>query len=118
MSHCIEPKLNESNQPYFIYDFPLSQAALAKQSESDSRVAERFEVYIDGIELANGFHELTDAKEQRKRFQTYLQQRQNLNLELVPMPESFLEALAHGLPICSGVALGIDRLLMIANQAK
>lgn len=118
MSHCIEPKLNETNQPYFIYDFPLSQAALAKQSAKDARVAERFEVYMHGIELANGFHELTDAIEQRQRFEDYLSQREKLNLANLPMPESFLAALQHGLPACSGVALGIDRLLMIANHTN
>lgn len=118
MSHCIEPKLNEANQPYFIYDFPLSQAALAKQSAKDARVAERFEVYMHGIELANGFHELTDPIEQRRRFEDYLSQREKLNLASLPIPEPFLAALQHGLPACSGVALGIDRLLMIANHAK
>lgn len=118
MSHCIEPRLNEHNQPYFIYDFPISQAALAKQSETDPRVAKRFEVYMHGIELANGFHELTDAIEQRHRFETYLAQRNILKMEPLPMPESFLAALQHGLPACSGVALGIDRLLMLINQAQ
>lgn len=113
MSYCIEPKLNEKNQPYFIYDFPISQAALAKQSDSDPRVAERFEVYINGLELANGFHELTDASEQRYRFERYLTARKESNLEHIPMPENFLAALQHGLPACSGVALGIDRLAML-----
>lgn len=117
MSHCIEPKLNEYKQPYFIFDFPISQAALAKQSKADSRVAERFEVYLHGMELANGFHELTDAVEQRQRFENYLLQRKKLGLEPIPMPENFLAALEHGLPECAGVALGIDRLLMIAAES-
>ncbi len=116
MSHCIEPKLNEHKQPYFIYDFPISQAALAKQSNTDPRVAERFEVYLHGMELANGFNELTDVIEQRIRFENYLQQRKNLGLEMIPMPENFLAALQHGMPACAGVALGIDRLLMIEND--
>jgi lysyl-tRNA synthetase class 2 len=113
MSHCIEPKLNEENQPYFIYDFPISQAALAKQSKQDPRVAERFEVYLHGMELANGFHELTDAFEQKHRFENYLKARSTLGMEAVPIPDNFLAALRHGFPACAGVALGIDRLVML-----
>lgn len=118
MSYCIEPQLNEKKQPYFIYDFPLSQAALARQSKHDPRVAERFEVYLHGTELANGFHELTDANEQRLRFVDYLIARQYLGLEQIPMPENFLAALESGLPDCAGVALGIDRLLMLAQECN
>lgn len=118
MSHCIEPQLNKPHQPYFIYHFPITQAALAKQSEKDPRVAERFEVYIHGMEIANGFHELTDATEQRKRFELYLTEREKKKLETLPMPERFLEALNFGLPSCSGIAVGVDRILMIMSDLK
>jgi len=123
MSYCIEPKLtsniNELLQPFFITDFPISQAALAKQSQQDPRVAERFELYINGIELANGFHELTDANEQRRRFENDLRLRQQAGLPAVSIDEDFLAALEQGLPDCAGVALGIDRLLMLlAGEEK
>ena len=113
MTHCIEPKLG-ANEPLFIYDYPASQSALAKLSQQDPRVAERFEVYYKGVELANGFHELRDAKEQRARFEKDNQLRQDKQLDQVPLDEFFLQALAHGLPDCAGVALGVDRLVMLA----
>ena len=97
----------------FIYDYPASQAALAKISDKDSRVAERFELFIDGIEIANGFHELTDAKEQRQRFENENMKRQEMGLAQLPVDEHLLAALEAGLPDCAGVALGIDRLLML-----
>ena len=78
----------------------------------------RFEVYFKGVELANGFHELQDAKEQRKRFQQELIKRQEMNLSSVPIDENFLAALEHGLPDCAGVALGVDRLVMLALNCK
>jgi elongation factor P--(R)-beta-lysine ligase len=113
LTHCIEPKLN---QPIFIYDFPITQAALAKIRPDTPPVAERFELYIDGIELANGFHELKDAQEQRQRFLNDLNLRKKRNLEPVPIDERFLQALDN-LPDCSGVALGLDRLLLCLCQA-
>ncbi len=116
MSHCIEPKLGPE-EPVFIYDFPASQAALAK-IRSD-KLASRFELYYKGIELANGFHELSDAKEQRKRFDADLAYRFENNLPVVPVDERLLTALEKGLPDCAGVALGIDRLIMLAlSQEK
>lgn len=117
MSHCIEPQLGKQ-APCFIYDFPASQAALARIIPSDPPVAARFEVYINGIELANGFHELQDANEQRKRFEANVIEREALGLEPVPIDELFLAALEHGLPDCAGVALGVDRLVMIATHAS
>ena len=110
-SQIIEPKLQH---PTFVYDFPASQSALAKISQKDDRVAERFELYIDGVELANGFHELSDPIEQRRRFQDNLRKRQQLDLPLPEIDEDFLSALEHGLPDCSGVALGLERLIMLA----
>jgi len=98
---------------FFIFDYPASQAALAKISKRDSRVAERFELFIDGIEIANGFHELTDAKEQRQRFESENKKREKVGLAQLPLDENLLAALEIGLPNCAGVALGIDRLLML-----
>ncbi|AWB65813.1 elongation factor P lysine(34) lysyltransferase [Saccharobesus litoralis] len=112
----IEPQIGQQ-QPCFIYQFPASQAALAKLSAQDSRVAERFEVYFKGIELANGFDELTDANEQRRRFEHDNQLRQEHGLATKPIDEYLLAALKTGIPQCAGVALGIDRLVMLAQQA-
>ncbi|TAP31331.1 elongation factor P--(R)-beta-lysine ligase [Alteromonas sp. KUL17] len=116
-SFVIEPKIG-NEKPCFIYDFPASQAALAKLSPVDERVAERFEVYYKGAELANGFHELSAAKEQRERFETDNEKRKETGLPAKPIDENFLSALDAGLPSCSGVALGIDRLLMLKTDAK
>ncbi len=112
-SHVIEPQIGQA-QPCFVYHFPASQAALAKISQQDKRVAERFEVYYQGIELANGFHELQSAQEQRYRFEQDNLLRQQMGLAQVPIDESLLAALEKGLPACAGVALGFDRLLMLA----
>ena len=113
LSHCIEPRLGQE-VPVFIYDYPASQAALARIRQDAIPVAERFEVYFKGIELANGFHELTDPKEQRARFCADLEKRKTLGEKVVPLDEDLLSALAWGLPDCSGVALGVDRLVMLA----
>lgn len=117
LTHFIEPYLGH-NKPTFIYDFPASQAALAKISKKSSAVAERFEVYINGIEIANGFHELTDAREQRQRFVTDLQKRRELNLPEIPVDENFLTALDNNFPDCAGIAVGVDRLLMLLMGTK
>lgn len=111
MSHIIEPQLPK--QLVFIYDYPVVLAALANIRSDTIPVAERFEVYLHGIELANGFHELSDANEQRLRFLSDLNARAALDYPEVPIDEYLLAALRHGLPDCSGVALGIDRLLML-----
>ncbi len=111
----IEPKIG-SEAPCFIYHFPASQAALARISQADNRVAERFEVYFKGIELANGFHELTDAKEQLTRFKLDNRKRQFMDRSASPIDYRLIEALEQGLPDCAGVALGIDRLVMLALQ--
>jgi len=93
---------------------PASQASLAKLVEKDGfQVGERFEVYANGLELANGFHELTDPQEQLNRFKQDNLTRQQLNLLEIEIDYRLVEALEQGLPDCSGVALGFDRLLMI-----
>lgn len=97
----------------FIFDYPASQAALAKLSRSDSSLAERFELFYNDMELANGFSELTDVSEQRLRLEADNRQRADLGLDVYPIDEAFLQALEQGLPDCAGVALGLDRLLMV-----
>ena len=116
-SYVIEPKIG-IERPCFVYNFPASQAALAKLSSADERVAERFEVYFQGAELANGFHELSAAKEQRLRFETDNEKRKENGLPTKPIDENFLSALDAGLPACAGVALGVDRLLMLKTGAS
>ncbi len=117
LSHVIEPGLGRG-RPTFVYDFPASQAALARLSGGDPPVAERFEVYIEGVELANGFHELADAAEQRARFEADLAARRARGIEAVPLDERLLAALAAGLPDCAGVALGFDRLALLEAGAE
>jgi lysyl-tRNA synthetase class 2 len=115
----VEPQLGR-DQPEIIYHYPASQASLAKVIRSDAGydVAERFELYYHGIELANGFHELADAVEQRRRFQAVSAGRVAEGRTALPLPESFLAALEQGLPPCTGVALGFDRLVMLAIGAE
>ena len=112
-SQHIEPKIGQ-DRPCFVMDFPASQAALARISPTNPLVAERFELYFQGIELANGFHELTDGPEQLRRFEQDNVKRQLMGLEIMPIDHNFIAALDYGLPACAGVALGIDRLLMLA----
>ena len=116
MSHRIEPALPKA-RPVFIYDFPASQAALARIRSTEPPVAERFELYIDGMELANGFHELTDAAEQQRRFNADLKLRKKMGKPVMPIDTQLLAALPH-MPDCAGVALGLDRLLMVAMGAS
>ncbi|HDU8494683.1 elongation factor P--(R)-beta-lysine ligase [Morganella morganii] len=112
----VEPHIG-LEKPTFIYHFPASQASLAEISSEDHRVAERFEVYYKGVELANGFRELTDAAEQRQRFERDNRKRASMGLPEQPIDENLLAALEHGFPECAGVALGIDRLIMLALGA-
>ncbi|WP_427982401.1 elongation factor P--(R)-beta-lysine ligase [Agarivorans sp.] len=109
----VEPHIGQQ-RPCFVYHFPASQAALAKISAEDPQVAERFELYYKGVELANGFHELTDAAEQAERFARDQHSRARQGLPPAQIDQRFLAALSVGLPACAGVALGIDRLLMLA----
>lgn len=111
----IDPFL-ETLGAVFVTHWPAPLAILARRHDDDPRVAERFELYIDGVELANGFGELTDPVEQRARFNEDNQARQELGLEQIPLPEAFLEAMEWGLPPSAGVALGVDRLLMLATE--
>jgi len=116
LAEVIEPAMTSD---YFIYDFPVSMAALAR-IVPDSRgvpVAKRFELFLAGMEIANGYWELTDAAEQRVRFVADLDQRRALGRELLPVDEQLLAALQAGLPDCAGVALGLDRLLMVMCDA-
>ncbi|OSN03470.1 poxB regulator PoxA [Lonsdalea britannica] len=105
-------------KPAFVYHFPATQASLAEISTEDHRVAERFEVYFKGIELANGFRELTDSAEQRQRFEQDNRKRAARGLPVQPIDENLLDALTAGIPDCAGVALGVDRLIMLALKAK
>jgi lysyl-tRNA synthetase class 2 len=114
MSALVGPHLGQDRLT-FIYDYPASQAALARIR---GPVASRFEAYLNGIELANGFHELANASEQRARFETDLEQRRKRGLSQAPIDENLLTAIEHGLPECAGVALGFDRLVMCAVDAK
>ena len=114
MSLSVQPQLG-LNHLCFVYDYPENQAALARVRPGNPAVAERFELFIDGIELANGFHELQDAEEQRARFEADLVQRQKVGLEAIVLDERLLSALAAGLPACAGVALGLDRLQMVLS---
>lgn len=115
-SAVVEPNIG-LERPIAVYHFPATQAALAQVSSEDHRVAERFEFYYKGLELANGFHELTDSKEQLSRFEQDNRQRQKLGLEPQKIDHRFIAALQAGMPNCAGVALGVDRLLMIALNA-
>jgi len=102
----------------FLYDYPASQAALACLSENDSRVAHRFELFSGELELANGFYELTDAEEQSARFINENRLREQRGQKIMPIDQSLLDALEAGLPECSGVAIGLDRLLMVLSREK
>ncbi len=112
----IEPRLG-IGAPTVLYDYPISMAALARPHADDARLAERFELYVCGLELANGFGELTDAAEQRRRFEVEIAIKQALYDESYPIDEDFLAALEHGMPDSAGIALGFDRLVMLATAA-
>ncbi len=115
MSHLVEPQLADRGL-CFVHDYPASQAALARLSDIDGvTVGHRFELYVDGMELANGYFELLDAGEQRARFERDNARRREYGLAERPLDERLLAALEHGMPECSGVALGVDRLLMLAT---
>tara|TARA_R110002126_G_scaffold13118_2_gene56443 strand:- start:133156 stop:134181 length:1026 start_codon:yes stop_codon:yes gene_type:complete len=116
MLEYVEPHLG-MDQPTILYDYPKCLASLAQVKCSDPRYAERFEVYIAGVELANGFGELTDAKEQRRRFVSEMDAKQEIYGERYPVDEDLIAALEQGLPACSGIALGIDRLVMLITGA-
>jgi elongation factor P--(R)-beta-lysine ligase len=112
----VEPRLGHGRLT-LLYEYPVPEAALAQVKAADTRVAERFEIYACGVELANGFGELTDAGEQRRRFQQAMDEKQRRYGERYPLDEDFLAALAC-MPPASGVALGFDRLVMLASGAS
>ncbi len=113
LSHCIEPTLPDA---CFIFDYPVEQAALARveDDETGQPVARRFELFLGGMEVANGYFELLDEAEQRARFDADIAERARRGFDQVPIDEALLAALAAGMPECSGVALGVDRLVMAA----
>ena len=111
----VEPKLG-LGQPTILYEYPRAEAALARPKPDDARIAERFELYACGVELANGFGELTDAQEQRARFIAEMDEKERVYGARYPLDEDFLAALAN-MPPASGVALGFDRLVMLAAGA-
>src|SRR5207244_1312563 len=111
----IEPRLG-FDRPTILCEYPTSEAALAQPKAADPRVAERFELYVLGVELANCFGELTDPAEQRRRFEIEMAEKQRLYGERYPIDEDFLAALAR-MPTASGGALGLDRLVMLATGA-
>jgi len=120
MSYAVEPRLAALNCPLFIYDFPASQSQLAKikQDSSGNKVADRFELYIDGLELANGYNELLDADELCQRFEHDKQQRKEQGKAEIQIDENLLAAMKSGLPECSGVAIGLDRLIMLVMDKQ
>ncbi len=115
MVHVIEPKM--ASGITFISEYPTTQAALARINSCNPQVADRFEMYIKGVEIANGFYELKDAKEQELRFMQDNRYRKQHQQAVLPYDRKLLMALEDGLPDCSGVAVGVDRLLMLATGA-
>jgi lysyl-tRNA synthetase class 2 len=113
LAELVEPRLGR-DAPEFLYDYPASQGALARVRAERHPVAERFELYLHGIELCNGYHELTDAAELRRRNGEQLHIRQEAGSSTLPVASRLLEAMEHGLPDSAGVALGFDRVAMLA----
>ena len=116
MVRDIEPNLG-IEKPMFIYDYPAQRGALARLKQEDSTVAERFELYMGGLELANGFSELIDSEEQRRRFYWENENRQSHGKSIYPMPDRFLAEL-DDMPPSAGIALGVDRLVMVFSDAE
>jgi lysyl-tRNA synthetase class 2 len=115
---CVEPALAREPSAFFLWQFPITEAALARPCASDPSVAERFELYAGGVELCNGFGELTDAPEQRRRFEAEALRRRQATAPEHPIDEAFLSALEEGMPPAGGNALGFDRLVMLALGAS
>jgi lysyl-tRNA synthetase class 2 len=114
----VEPRLASIDRPLFLVEYPISQAALARACPTDPRFAERFELYVGGVELANGYGELTDPVEQRSRFEKERDRRAALSRTVYALNERFLTALEEGMPPTAGNALGFDRLLLLALGAE
>ncbi|WP_062260477.1 EF-P lysine aminoacylase EpmA [Endozoicomonas arenosclerae] len=123
-SNEIEPGLGKSDSKQlngvYVYDYPASMAALARlhTNEGGEQVAARFELFINGVELANGYHELTNAQEQHSRFQAEQDKRRELGRPVYPYDQRLVEGLKSGMPDCAGVAMGLDRLLMLMLDKK
>lgn len=117
ITHCVQPAM-AADTLTLVYLYPASQAALAQLHDPDPRLAERFEAYLGPVELANGYQELTDASEQRARFEAENRRRRASGLSTVPLDEHLLAALEQGLPSCTGVALGVDRLQLALGDAS
>ncbi len=116
MLEKVEPRIG-LGAPTILYDYPASEAALSRPKPEDPRFAERFEIYACGVELANAFGELTDPVEQRRRFEADMALKERLYGVRYPIDEDFLAALAHGMPQAAGIALGVDRLVMLLTGA-
>ena len=116
MVESIEPNIGQPG-PAFLYDYPVSRGALARKKPEDSRYAERFELYVGGLEICNAFSELTDPIEQRQRFEREIDYRRKSGKPIYPMPEKFLAALGN-MPEAAGNALGIDRLVMLFTDTN
>jgi len=114
LTHLVEPNLGQA-RPVFVFDYPASQAALARTRGGAVPVAERFELYYKGVELANGYQELTDAGQQRARFVADVAVRNSAGQAHVPFDQRLVAALESGMPDCAGVAVGVDRLFMLAE---
>jgi lysyl-tRNA synthetase class 2 len=117
LAEKVEPRLGEGGRVTILYEYPLPQAALARAKPGSDKVAERFELYVCGVELANAFAELTDVAEQRKRFSHAMDEKERIHGERYAVDEDFLDALAV-MPQASGIALGFDRLVMLAAGAS
>lgn len=117
MDAKIEPNLG-MDRPAILYDYPVCMASLARRKVGDDRYAERFELYVCGIELANAFSELTDVAEQKTRFQSEMNLKEKLYGERYPVDDDFIKALEHGLPESAGIALGVERLVMLVAGAE
>jgi len=116
LTEKVEPALPK-NRPCVLIDYPVRFGAFARAKKEDPTLAERWELYIGGVELANAYGELTDAQIQRERFNSFARTRQRMNLKEYPVPTAFLEALDHGMPESTGCALGFDRLVMLIAGA-
>lgn len=117
MVHAVEPALPR-DRPTVLTDYPAEAASLARLKPDDPQVAERWELYIGGLELANAYSELCDAETQRARFLAAAEARRQLSKVIYPLDEPFLDALRSGMPPCGGIALGIDRLIMLTCDAS
>lgn len=115
MGVLIEPSLG-IDRPVMLYDYPASQASLSRIRPDNPMLSERFEVFFRGMELGNGFHELADADEQAARFAEENRLREQNGKQVFPVDDAFLSALSHGLPDCAGIAMGLDRLVMLASE--